>query len=91
MIPLLPILTRKAVLPLTSFGHFFSTMELQFAHLPMLLIVISISFLLALIHKALVARKYDEEPPYVYPKFPYFGHIIGMLRYKMQYYVNIGY
>ena len=39
--------------------------------------------------RLLKTKHYANEPPYVRPKFPIIGHVMGVLQHRYYYYVNL--
>ena len=39
--------------------------------------------------RILGVRSLPDEPPYIPTPVPYFGHLVNLLRFKMQYYIDL--
>ncbi|KAL9027157.1 MAG: hypothetical protein Q9196_004284 [Gyalolechia fulgens] len=46
-------------------------------------------FTLSLLRRLLRIQRYPDEPPYIDPKFPFIGHVLGVLQSKYGYYVDL--
>ena len=48
-------------------------------------------FIYFLVNKSLEVEEAFKEPPRIRPKIPFLGHIMGILKHKMLYYVRLQY
>lgn len=57
----------------------------------LLLFLISFPAVFLLVNRFLIAKHDPKEPPLLPPKIPLVGHVIGLMRQKVYYYLDLGY
>lgn len=57
----------------------------------LLLFLLSSAAVYLLVNHFLIAKHDPKEPPLLPPKIPLFGHVIGLMRQKVYYYLDLRY